>query len=66
MKVLITPTEHFFFLDKVLCRKWEGVMENGATIDVYVHRVGTADPDAQRLLELAAVEMEPPRVLRPY
>ena len=61
MNLLIESTGVITTLDGVPCRLWKGTLEDGTPCDVYVLRVGSADPHAQEQLARALAEMPPPR-----
>jgi hypothetical protein len=50
MKLTITATEEIWLIDGVECRRWDGVDEQGLPCDVFVHRIGSADPVLQERL----------------
>jgi hypothetical protein len=53
LTLVIRPSAHVVDLDGVECRLWFGVDEDGALYEVWVHRVCTRDPNADRKLQQA-------------
>lgn len=60
MIVVMHPTEWIVNLDGVPCRLWRGVTRDGRVVDVYVHRVGTADPEVQPVFDQLLTQVDPP------
>lgn len=48
--VIAAPTGRLVTLDGVPCRLWKAADLQGRVYDLFVHRVGTADPAAQDVL----------------
>jgi len=57
MRLTIESTPTITEIDGVPCRLWRGTTEGGRPVDVYVHRIGSADPRAQEELDRRLVEM---------
>jgi len=64
-RLTVKPTETITRIDGVACRLWQGRLPSGAAVDVFVHRICTADPAAQGELERELVEMLPPKTIDP-
>lgn len=60
LEVQVSPTPEFVKLNGVRCRLWKGATADGAPVDLYVLRAGSASPTAQAELERALIEMPPP------
>lgn len=64
-QITIEMTETITKIDGVPCRLWRGRTPAGGQIDVFVHRVGTEEPAAQRELANALLEVAAPREVDP-
>lgn len=62
MKITITPTPEIVAVDGVPCRRWEGLTEAGRPVEVFVHGIGTHDPEAQRELDAALSSVPVPAI----
>lgn len=63
MKLTIESTDEITTIDGVPVRRWRGRTESGRPVDVFVHRVATADPWAQAELDAVLAERSRPREL---
>jgi hypothetical protein len=58
--VSAAPTGRLVTLDGVPCRLWKAADLQGRVYDLFVHRVGTADPAAQDVLDRVLAEQPAP------
>jgi hypothetical protein len=60
MRLTIESTNMITTIDGRPCRIWKGRTESGREVDVFVHRIATADLAAQAELEREMIEMGRP------
>lgn len=66
MRITMERTEDILELDGVPVRRWQGTLESGAPVHVYVHRLASSAPQAQLELEAAGHhELEAPSNMQP-
>ena len=65
MQLTIVSTDTITKLDGVACRLWQAQLPSGGMIDVFVHRLGSADPVVQQALEDEILEMSAPKAVDP-
>jgi hypothetical protein len=58
--MVMRPTGEFVVLNGVVCRRWIGSIPPGRLVDVFVQRIGTADPAAQAVLDAVLTPMPAP------
>lgn len=46
MRLIVESTDILVEVDGRECRLWRGTTEGGHPVDVYIHRIGSADPAA--------------------
>jgi len=61
MQLLIESTDVITTVEGQPVRLWRGTLEDGTPVDVFVARIGTADPHAQEILARALRETPAPR-----
>jgi len=61
VQLLIEATDVITTVEGQPVRLWRGTMEDGTEVDVFVARIGTDHPGAQKVLERALREMPAPR-----
>ena len=64
MKLTIESTDTLTHIDGVPVRLWRGTTEAGNPVDLFIHRVASADPAAQAELSRELGEQPEPHELR--